>query len=531
MTTETERAFIDLISDDRKFIENLFVVENKARERIPFKYNAIQNAAYDSATNFDITVKPSQVGFSTEIIARRQKSALTVPGTNVVLIAYEDFITERLLSKVTFNYNHLRSLGIPGFPEIHHDSTYEKTFIFKNPDTHEETKSSIYIASARSFVAGRAETIHHLICDEFAFWPTIATERILAPAMARIPPGGTCDILSTPNGEDNDFCGMFRLAKEGNSVFKPHFYPWFMHEEYTFGIHDIRAGYVKDGDKPIFDLTEDEARLVMNFSLTHDQIRWRRFTVFQNESLRRNGNTRTLFSQEFPEDDVSCFLATGDMYYDTTLVDELAKQCYPAPSNRMGLHIWVEPVEGEQYMVCIDPGQAKITQTAIGVITIRKDEHDNPYPVWCARDSGWYLPELGMDKAEDIAKYYNNAEIAWEANSHGLAYAPLAQRYKNVYYRQDVVSGRTTTVPGWLTTGGRTGTKDYMFHKIHKSLHTLDCHDIELISQFRNIRVAADKVISVGADDIHDCYAIGLVCRDPFPIRRGFGGSSGFKWR
>ena len=190
-----EEKFRELIGNKRKFIETLLVVENKQRQRVPFKYNDIQADVDASQTGMDIWVKPSQVGFSTERIANRLVDTLTMPGTNTVLVAYEDFITERLLTKVKFFYNHLASLNIPGFPTMHHDSTYEKTFEFYE-NGNLVTTSSIYIASARSKTAGRAETIHHLLLDEHAFYIPDAAENIIAPALSRIPPDGTVDSFS-----------------------------------------------------------------------------------------------------------------------------------------------------------------------------------------------------------------------------------------------------------------------------------------------------------------------------------------------
>ena len=145
--TTTEQTFRELIGNKRKFIETLLVVENKQRQRVPFIYNNVQSDVDATQTGMDIWIKPSSVGFSTERIANRLVDTLTNPGTNTVLVAYEDFITERLLSKVTFFYNHLESLGIPGFPQIHHNSTYEKTFEFKVGGRVQST-SSISIASA-----------------------------------------------------------------------------------------------------------------------------------------------------------------------------------------------------------------------------------------------------------------------------------------------------------------------------------------------------------------------------------------------
>jgi hypothetical protein len=523
MTTTLEQTFRELFSDRRKFIESLLMIEDKQRQRVPFVLNPIQQDAMVTETGRDIYVKPAQVGFSSLKLAERLIDTITVPGTNTVLIAYEDFITERLLSKTEFFYNHLAALEIPGFPTIYHDSTYEKTFRFYI-NGKVASKSSMYIASARSYVAGRAETIHHLLCDEFAFWAIGAKERIFMPAADRVPPDGTIDVFSTPNGEDNDFCEMYQLAKEGSSVFASHFYPWFIHPEYVILLGDSRIRHIPETNVPEFRLSQDEEQLAVIHRLTFDQIRWRRWKLKEKESFSRTGETRMLFLQEFPEDDVSCFLATGDMFYNPIVVNELARKCYPATIHRDGMDIWYPPEAAKHYIVTIDPGQAKVTQTAITVLMPPQPGNDN----WkyCARDAGLYSLEPTVAKAKEAAKYYNGAMITWEANSHGLGIAPL-MHYGNVYYRRDVVSGRVSSEPGWLTTPR---TKDYMLASLHRMLPDMVVYDIEFVSELRNIRQVGNKAISVGADDIHDSVAIGIVCNNPNPTQRGFMGKSGWKW-
>ena len=528
MSAQVEETFRELILDDRKFIESLMVVENKQRRIVPFVYNDIQADVDDTETGMDIYVKPAQVGFSTERIAKRLKDTLTSPGTNTVLVAYEDFITERLLSKVTFFYNHLLGLNIPGFPEIHHDSTYEKTFRFYvNGRIH--SQSSIYIASARSYVAGRAETIHHLLFDEFGFYPPRTMDDIVSPALDRVPPEGTVDIYSTPNGQENDFCDMYGLAKEGKSVFTPHFYPWFMHKEYVILLGDPRVErFIPETDKPEFKLSQDEERLFTTHHLTFDQIRWRRWKIKQKESLRRSGEMVLKFQQEFPEDDISCFLAVGNMYYEDIYIDKLAKGCYPAPTiTTDGLNIWFPPEKGVNYLVTIDPGQERITQSAIGVMCFVQDEDKNYKPKWCARDAGLYSPEVTCHKAIIASNLYNRAMITWEDNAHGLALTVLLRNRRPIYFRKDIVNKIPTTTPGWRTTSGN---KPYMLQKVSGSLGDLICHDIELVRQFKNVRRIGNGVEIVGADDIHDSYAIGLVCLDPKPFKRGFMGRSGWRW-
>ncbi|KKN75151.1 hypothetical protein LCGC14_0383100 [marine sediment metagenome] len=528
----TEQTFRELIDNKRKYIETLLVVENKARRRVPFIYNPIQADVDATQTGMDIWVKPSSIGFSTERIANRLVDTLTNPGTNTILVAYEDFITERLLNKVTFFYNHLSSLGIPDFPSIFHNSTYEKTFQFKENGV-VVGESSIYIASARSKTAGRAEVIHHLLLDEHAFYVPQATENIIAPAMARVPPEGTVDSFSTPNGEENEFHEWYILAKSGKSIFTSHFYPWFIHPEYVIHLGDPRIQKaIPETDKEEFPLSGDEEKLMFTNNLTFSHIRWRRWMTLVMESLRRKGESRTLFPQEFPEDDVSCFLSTGEMWYDHGFIESIAKTCYEAPYKVDGLNVWYRPERTEegrptkQYLVIIDPGQEKITQSAIGVMTFEKDSLGNTISIWCARDAGWYSPEITWEKACKISDYYHRAEIVWEANAHGLAISVLGKNRRPIYFRKDIIQDVPTMVAGWLTTSS---TKPYMMQQVTKSLSSLVCHDIELVRQLRHFRVAGGKLEIVGLDDIHDCLAIGLAVHNPNPVTRGYQGRTGWK--
>jgi len=521
MSTQTE-VFASLIKDKRKFIETLLVIEDKSCNRIPFILNPIQADVLANQSGRDIYVKPAQVGMSSLILAERMIDTVTTPGTNTVLIAFEEFITQRLLDKAQFFYNTVNSLQIPGWPQMHHRSSYEKTF----PSIH----SSMYISSARSFVAGRAETIHHLIADELAFWEPGAIERIFMPAMKRVPPDGTIDVLSTPNGEDNDFCGMYRLAKENMSVFTPHFYRWFDHPEYSITpdrLHLYRKEVIArlGLDKPL-KLNLEEKALVDNFNLTEDQIRWRRYSIFEMESLRRSGEIRRLFQQEYPENDVDCFLATGDMYYDPDMLNDKAKDCFPAEIHKFHADIWYPPEKDRWYILAIDPGQGKVTQTAMSVLTFDEDD-GKEIPKLCARAAGLWTPEVTKDIAWDIGRYYNWSTIVWEANSHGMALAPLMKDYPNLYYRRDIVSGRESSELGWYTSPK---TKDFMLSTNARMLPDMIVHDIEYISQCRNIRLAGEQAISVGMDDIHDSVCIALVCRDTKPVSRGYVGSSGWRW-
>ena len=245
------------------------------------------------------------------------------------------------------------------------------------------------------------------------------------------------------------------------------------------------------------------------------------------ESLKKRGEIKTLFKQEFPEDDVSCFLATGDMYLDTNNMNRLADGCYPAPASRDNLQIWFPPEKGRKYFISIDPGMGRVSQTAIVVLTFMQDEFGNYKPRYCARDAGLYSPEITVRKAIAASDMYNRAEIGWEANNHGLAITNLLSNRRPIYLRKDIVSGIQTIEPGWLTTSKN---KEYMMQQVEKYLYDLECHDIEFVCQCRNHRLIGGNLSVIGASDIFMATAIGLCCMSPQKQRRGYVGRSGWKW-
>lgn len=523
-----EQAMKLLLENRTLFIETLMNIEDKNRNLVPFKLNPIQMDMATTSTGRDIYVKPAQTGFSSYNICDYLIDCITIPGTTAVIISYNEFITGRLLRKAEVFYRILKD-RIPSIPKLHHNSTYEKTF----PDVN----GSFYIGSAGSFTFGRGETIHDLLLDEYAFWQPGDAERIFASALQRVPllPNTKVRIGSTANGEDNDFHETYKSAKEGieigKSVFTPHFYPWWIHPEYYL-LSDSQ--FVLPGDEePILDkLDPDEQKLMAVFSRydipfeeANNKIRWRRYKQAELSSLRRSGETRLLFGQEYPEDDVSCFLAAGDMVYDHDRINEMAKECYPAPYSYQGADVWYPPEDKKLYLVAVDPG---LGMESLSVSTVWDFSHrtDGGREVFrhCATLAGLYTPEVMAVKSKELALHYNGATLAAEAN---IEFVTHIKDYGNLYYREDPVSGKVSNKIGWLTTPK---TKPYMITEVNRHLDKMLTHDIRLVGQFRNIRWVGDRPISMGADDFHDSCAIAMVCRTHLPIERGCVGTAGWKW-
>ncbi len=532
----------ELFADRRRLIETLVPIEDKNRQLVPFILNPIQADMHETSIGRDVYVKPAQVGGTSYIMCDYLLDCLMFRGTTAVIISYDEFITGRLLRKVQSFYDNLIQI-IPTLPRIFHKSVSEKTYIFENSQGVKQGESSFYIASAKGFAMPRGEPIHDLLLDELGFWPQeaksigtergSAAERVFAAALNRVPllRGTKVRALSTPNGEDNDFYEMYMAAKEGKatgkSVFKAHFYPWFFMPEYRL---TADSEFVLPGDNsPILqDLTPDELKLMVHFQEigidvidAYDKLRWRRYKLAEMQSLKRSGETRILFGQEFPEDDVSCFQSAADEWYPHEEINRLAKNCYPASAFHLGADIWYPPEEGKKYLMAIDPGLGKTSESVATVWHFTENEYKH-----CATFSGLYAGREMVDRCVPIARIYNDALIV---NEDALDITSHLVGYPNLYYRTDPVTGIVGRDIGWQTNGA---TKVFMCNELSRSLSKITTHDIRIVSQCRNIREfkSRGRIIpaSVGADDYHDSAAIAIVCRGSIQIERGFVGSKGW---
>jgi hypothetical protein len=524
-----------LLSDRMMFLETLVRIEDKQRTLVPFKLNDIQRNILEASTGRDVYVKPSQVGASSIFIADFLIDCLTIEGTVAIIISYDEFITGRLLRKAQQFYNFLKEL-IPTIDEMEHKSTYEKTF--------KKMGSSFYICSAGARAFGRGETIHDLLIDEYAFWPEEATgEKLFTSAIQRVPLTENTKIrfCSTPNGEDNDFCEMYHCAKEGRrhgaSVYQAHFYPWFLHAEYVM---DARNPFVLPGDDVIIlkNLDPDETNLLkvfekMGFSEldSYDKIRWRRYKIAEMSSARRSGETRLLFSQEYPENDVDCFLQAGDQVYPPEVINEMSRGCFPALSHHLWADIWISPEPDKKYLIAIDPGEGKVSESVATVWRLDNPNSDDEKLVHCATLAGFFNQPDMAEKVMDLGRYYNTAILAPE---DALDFVSYIKDYPELYYMTDPTTDRILNTVGWRTTKA---TKPYMIAETLKFLHKIETHDIRIVSQFRNIRWilgrdGKERAMAIGADDYHDSTAIAVVCRQSMPIERGFVGTCGWneKW-
>ena len=522
----------------RMALVELLKIKNKSREVVPFKLNRIQRRMALDRTGSDIYVKPRQVGASEWLLADAAIETALMPGTTTIIIAYEEEATKRLLSKADWFFDSLETECLGDFPWMgapHHTAEYKKTFRFFKERGNSKSglwgpPSTLYIASARSFVIARGDSYHNVIADEFAYWPV--PEKLFELLGGRTPDSRIA-ILSTPNGEMNQFHEMYETAVERaltkDNVYTAHFYPWFHHEEYSLIANSEQALEI-DQCTPLEDLDSDEIALTQVQGLTEEQIRWRRFKAAEMEQMRKLGETRVLFSQEFPEDDNTCFLSFGDMAYDAMRLDEMLKECKRPVTQFLNADIWYPPEVNLRYLISIDPGEGRKSMTAITVWHFHtKIEKEAPvdYAVHCATIHGLYSPERTAQLAKRLGEYYNWACVAPESNIGTLAI--LLKNYPVRYMLKDPLSGRLMGTFGWPTTGR---SKPLMTNELRMMLPRITCHDARIVKEIRNMRVDPHnelRIFSTGLDDLHDAACIAMICRESRKTRKGFAFSAARK--
>jgi hypothetical protein len=545
-TTKEELALKELFSNRRLTLETLLEIENKERQLVKFNLNPIQADMLSTFTGRDIYVKPAQIGATSLWVGDFLIDNITINGTVSVIISYDEFSAQRLLLKAK-KYHQCLQRRIPTIARLDHKSATELSFEDKRTGFY----STFYIFSARSYVLGRGETLHNLLLDEFAFYPEGTHEEIFSSAVKRVPlvKGTKIVVQSTPNGEDNAFCAMYRDAKARKAIHKhiffPHFYEWYLHPEYSMLMD---SDFVMSGDDtfPLQNLQPDEEVLLKRFAQlgisefeSHNKLRWRRYAREEMKSLRRSGDTVKLFEQENPEDDTTCFISFGNPAYDRDIVTEKLYSCYEAPIhknfvNSKGISadcdIWEYPKEGVGYVIGGDPGKAKTSESVAMVFTFedgytdKDNKEHSPRLIHVATLSGWYDEAEFGEYMKLLGHFYNEAVLAPEDNLDLVAHV---KDYPQLYYREDVRNGKGLRSIGWQT---NVSTKPYMISEVNRNLEYIECYDKCFWEQLNNVQrdPTSKSGISVkGPEDYHMAGGIAIVCRGSRPVHIGYVGSSG----
>tara|TARA_R100001530_G_scaffold132184_1_gene104367 strand:+ start:1090 stop:2592 length:1503 start_codon:yes stop_codon:yes gene_type:complete len=475
-------------------IENTLHIDNKEGIVVPLIANRMQRDFMLNKSSRNIVLKHRQGGLSSIYLSDMYTDCAVKEYMTCAVVSHETRATQRLLARVQSYHD---SMDEPR-PILDANSRSEKRFL----DTH----SSIYVGTAGAKAFGRGDTIRKVLLSELAFYEN--AEPILNGIEDSVPLMGEITIECTPNGEGNIFYDRWVKARSGRSPYKPFFYPWWFTDEYSIPINSPIALPADKGE--LSGYSRDELNLILKEGLQEDQIRWRRWKI---------GEKGGLFWQEYPEDELSCFITIGSPFFDINILNELASNCYPGDVQDEGWVKWL-PVDSDakvRYIISADSA-AGSPGGSFSSFTVINDRYEV-----CATYQARVDPAVLSALLKKVGSYYNNAMVVIERNFTGYAVLEGLTDYANVYRQRDFLTGKVTTNLGWWTNAQ---TKEYMLSKMKECLHLLKCWDVNLVRQLRSYRYIKNKPVAQSFDDVAMALMIGIAVKQFEGGSRGFMGSS-----
>jgi hypothetical protein len=385
---EMEAGRLSNPTERDRFIEKWLKIRTKTTNRAFFKLNRAQREyswqCTKQNTKQHIVLKARQVGITTYIAARFFVQTITQPGTLSMQVTQDRESAEDIFRIVRRFWENLPDEARKGFLRTSYRNA--RQLVFPHLD------SEYCLASAEEN-AGRGRTIQNLHCSEVSRWGRKADEA-LASLRAAVVPGGDIVLESTANGAGGLFYEEWQRA--GDTGYTRHFFPWW-----------LDAAYVVEPPANFLPFTEEEAELAEMNGLKPEQIAWRR---------KQWASLRGLAVQEYAEDPVSCFRASGECVFDLEAVERALRNSGEPVEVRdnQRLRIWLPTQPGREYVIGVDPagGGAEGDYSCAEVI-------DRRLGTQCAELHGHWPPRELAQKLVDLGKEYNTALLAVERNNHG----------------------------------------------------------------------------------------------------------------
>jgi hypothetical protein len=409
-------SFLDLRANEETvrdlLIRSLLKIRVKKGGVHAFKLNRAQRAYSRKAGKHNIVLKARQVGITTYIAARFFIQTITRPGTLSVQVAHSEESAQAIFNIVHRFWENLPNSRLHRGALIKSRSNVRQ-IVFPRLD-------SEYRVETADDNAGRGMTIHNLHCSEVSRWAR-GGEDTLASLRAAVVPEGEIVLESTPNGAAGLFYEEWDKAEERGYI--KHFFPWWYESSYKEDLKKKKLGA----------LTDEEKELVKQHGLRDEQIAWRRTRW---RIMRGQG------AQEYAEDPVSCFLASGECVFELESILKAAAEAGPVveTSDNGRLQVWFPEHKQRQYIIGVDTaGGGTEGDYACAQVIVRESG------LQCAELHGHFPPFELARRLEKLGRRYGNALIAVERNNHGFG---VLAHLKDMNYENLYQHGKQD---GWIT--------------------------------------------------------------------------------
>jgi len=439
------------------FIENCFEVSDKQTGlSVPFTLKATQRRIYEAIQ--DLRAKYDGVCRLALLKARREGASSLCTALGLTEAMFRPGYQFRIVADDEDGYSNLFNM-VQNF----HASFTEKFPVAKAVGfrTKQDSigrwvfdhKGGVRVATVNAPNAVRSSAGHFLHLSEVAHFPEEMCHRLLLAAKPIVPMAPNTYIIaeSTANGTDNYFHRLWQEAcrneedeAAGKTVYshwRPLFIPWF--EEPTYQI----AGVPLTDDLPLHpdkldDFLEEEKELRGRYSLTDEQLVYRRFTIFGEY-----GGDVNAFRQEYPATADEAFVASGGKIFDRVALVRMLEDArsnpgqyceisYPpkggklrsVPADNGRYEIHEPPQKRHAYLIAADPSEGKADHCGAIVYGIIGDERVEVATYSRQVDEYTFANDLAT-----LGEYYNWAYIAPE-RSRGAGRALVRALVNEVSY-------------------------------------------------------------------------------------------------
>ena len=407
------------------------ITKDASQGFVPFKLNECQRRITDALSKQlaetgrvrAIILKARQQGISTYCAGRVFWKSYYSPHSRSVVMAHDSATSDSLFN---MSKNLIKNMDGELSPE--EIKSNAKEIIITSPAMPSDTSASYRLYTAGSPEAGRGTTptIAHL--SEVAFWQH--DEKILAGLFQGISQAAGTEVIleSTANGAQGEFYRLWKGAVAGENEYLPIFLPWFITPEYT---REAPEGFTPD-------LEEEE--LQKKFDLTDGQLYWRRLKIAEGGKLK--------FQQEYPATADEAFIVSGSNVFNVEKLDALIPRSHQRrsewdPHSKMfdahregNLRIYDFPQWEEPYIIGADVSLGVGQDYSAAIVM------NNKYEVVATYRNNKIDPSLWGELLFYLGRYYNNAFLAVESNSMGIATLQKLDQmgYVNLYRQTKVAN-------------------------------------------------------------------------------------------
>jgi hypothetical protein len=471
-------------------LTHFYFIQDKEGEVVRFKPNIFQRILLKSLHFRNIILKARQLGISTFIAILFLDDCLFKSNTPAAIVADKEDNAKKIFEKVIFAWDN--------FPQELKDALDIK--LIKQSTTEIEWSNGSKFIVGTTIHGGTYRRLHISELGPLSKEYPDKARRVLKSAIAAVPQGGLLFIESTAEGEDDYFKPLWDTANEDMErasmsdtelmplQLKPHFFPWWMNDEYRSGGKDDPLLPTRTDILNRFrDLEADHG-----IHLDNDQKNWYIMTERTN---------RDDMQEQYPSTPEEAFRVSGEKLFDPNLIKEALTKCTRPKEVVPLLHgellVWKNYVRGHRYAIGADvaEGVGRDSSAAV-VIDFTTKEQIASYK------SSTVEPYTFGDVLAQIGRMYACPLIAPEANNvGGITCRRLYDTYPSVFtdvIETDKLEKKTERLGFRMSSASVKASVMWGLDSALKEEHPLTIYDETILKEARAYQKGDNYIIQTG---------------------------------